>query len=77
MDKPTYVTLDPEHKVLFKFESKLADPMYREMIESADLFTKIHAYGKLAKSGKRKNIEALGEVYDKEAFPWLTACLNN
>lgn len=66
---PEQVRFDPGHKLLHKLEFNPGDPMLRRQLTQAqDVIGRILAARELAKTGKRANISAVVEAYQKEPF---------
>jgi len=66
---PDQVRFDPHAKILHKLELKPGDGKLRRQLTSApDVIGRILAGRELAKSGKRKNIEAVRDAYKEEPF---------
>ena len=67
--EPQGLRLDPDGKVLHKLEFNPGDDKLRsQLIEAPDVVGRILAGTTLAETGKRKNLEAVGDAYLKEPF---------
>ena len=67
MDEPAYVALDPNMKALFEAEFNPGDDKLRSLLEKGRTVRSLmQAMSELAKTGKRKNLQAIKVYLDKE-----------
>jgi len=67
--KPDMVRLDPDNHLVVNLEFNPGDAMLRTQVASAaDIPGRIHAAHELAKTGKRKNVDAIADAYAHESF---------
>ncbi len=70
MDEPKHLILDPDMKALFESEFNPGDDKLRHLLEnSKTVRSTMQAVSELAKTGKRKNLEAIRE-YLKQETRW-------
>lgn len=73
--KPKQIVLDPNYKTLFSLEFNPGTDMLIHQLksDSNNIIDRIRAAGELAKEGKKNNIAAIKEAYEKESF-WGIKC---
>ncbi|MHC4861080.1 MAG: M1 family aminopeptidase, partial [Planctomycetota bacterium] len=66
---PRQIRVDPDGDVLHRLDFNPGDDMLRHALRNApDVVGRILAAEELAKTGKKKNLEAVGEAYAEEPF---------
>ncbi len=65
---PDMVRVDPDCKVLHKLEFNPGDGKLKHQLQNADVLGQIYAARELAKTGKRENIQAIRDAFDRASF---------
>ncbi len=67
--EPEQVRIDPKVRTVCKIRFNPGNKMLRrQLTDASDVYGRILAARELCKTGKRKNIQAVGEAYKKESF---------